>query len=283
MASGEWGNPDTKTFDRYNLRWATYGERRVHVHKLIWHITERLFTAMGQMNVPMGTLAELDDPLKRGFILVLSDDDQKQIVPQLADVSMTYVDGVFMFVGTAAQAETISKQLGALADVGVDGDDEDTIEPEVSVDKLPEPWSGGLKYGDRGDLVLFVQALMNAPQTGKFDSKTVVAMRDWQSRHGVLVTSELDDDTWTTIIPARIGWLRPGATGHQVKVIQAGFKARGYYDAPITGIWGKETSQALRKFQADYRIHPRLRIGNPEWSALFNRRANEHEKVTPAQ
>lgn len=266
-----WGNPETKSFGQ-NLRLATYGDTKVPVNRLVWPIVERIFQALEQRGTTVSAATEAEDPQKRGFHLNLGEIDDEMtewLTEALAPAQFEHKAGEFLFTGEADEAEAISAKLAA-AQVEAEqvpeiAADDEALEAPVSVEKF------STAPGDQMTVKL-IQALTGLPLSGDFDERTRAALVDWQNRRHVAPTGEIDADTWSQILPGRVKWLRPGATGLPVSVMQAAFKVHGFYPGPVTGVWGVELSQALRRVQAAYKIHPRLRIGLPEWDTFFEPR-----------
>jgi peptidoglycan hydrolase-like protein with peptidoglycan-binding domain len=265
MAKKAWGNPEAKSYEKQSLRWAVYGENRVQVHKHVWRIVERLLQGMGSGDINVESARTLDEPLKLGFHLVVTEDELESISADLDLVKFGYQDGNFTFIGTVEEAVELSRLLEVEAPENLDHDSAFEQEAGLPVDESPKPWRS-----DDAEFIVFVQALLGAEKTGEMNEETSSRLKTWQGNHGVPTTGEIDAGTLATFVPRRAMWLRPGATGTPIKVMQAAFQTLGYFDAQINGVWGVKFSRALRKFQEDYRIHPRLRVGSYEWEALFD-------------
>lgn len=258
----KWGNPETKSFERVNLRWARYGDLTVQVHKHIWPMVERILVGLDGQGIDVSSIEEHADPRRLGFRLAGAD---QAIVNDLIEAAKFAYDGVSVtFVGDAEEAVAIAAQLAESTEA--EAEEPEPIPVETERAAVAPPFAFDL---EDGPLALFVQYLTGATATGVVDAETTARLTEWQRRMLIEETGVLDARTWSYIVPRRVTWMRPGATGHQVKVIQAAFKAHGYYEPSVNGVWGIEMSRSLRRFQHDYGIHSRLRIGNPEWAALF--------------
>jgi hypothetical protein len=249
-----WGNPDTQSFTKQQLRWAYYDDHKVQVHRHVWPIVERLFEGMGQMGVDVKQASEVSSPLREGFHL--DHEPNEFLRSQLDAVHFAFNPNSreYLYVGTIEDAIAIAKAIAA------EPRPESVIEDEPEPDPEPEnrqpPWSG-----DPAD-----------PEFEQFLTQLLgVDGLDWyQSRLGIQRTGVIDYQTLLSLMPSRPMWFRPGHTGHYIKVLQAALIVRGYLAPPVTGVWGVEFSRALRKFQADYGIRPRMRVGASEWAALFD-------------
>lgn len=234
------------------------------MHKHIQPMVERILIGLDAAGFDVsGAATDEANALRTSF--VLPGVDGERVNPLIEAASFRYADGKISFMGTAKDAVEMASAVLA-ASVETVGDEPPVIDADVPVpEELPAPLSRDLEDEETHR---FIQTLTGAQAA----SDTPDRLREWQARNGVPATGELDDDTWKAILPQRAQWLRPGATGSQIKVLQAAFIVRGYFEGRVDGVWGIEMSRSLRRFQHDYRIHPRLRIGNPEWTALFGER-----------
>ena len=266
--ANKWGNPDTSSFERQNLRYARYDDVQVQVHKLIWPLVERLLAGLSQADIDVSAVKPLDDPRRLGFELPGAD---PEAVVAIGGAAKFAYDGLHVtFEGTADEAVAIGQLIEA--SIAQENAYVPPAEPSDPAEVKVEPFAKVVDYDsdDHQDLVLLVQYLVGAEPTGVWSLETQRHLASWQRRHGIKDTGLLDDDTWKHIIPQRQKWLRPGATGHYVTVLQAAMVVRGYLPAQrLNGVWGIDMSRGLRRLQADYGLFPRLRIGNPEWAALF--------------
>ena len=133
-----------------------------------------------------------------------------------------------------------------------------------------------LREGDEGDDVLAVQVRLTALgyYTGKLDGiygkGTITAMKAFQGRNNLKVdgicgpntlmvlysdsaidagsTQQPEADPIPTGKPTSI--LRPGDKGDEVKSVQNRLQELGYYDDKIDGIYGDDTTEAVRFFQS---------------------------------
>lgn len=105
--------------------------------------------------------------------------------------------------------------------------------------------------GDRGSDVRALQGLLRqqtAPSlyiSGVFDSRTVAAVRVFQTARGLPVTGMVDAATWTRLIVR----LDLGATGEAVKVVQRQLNEKRRAGLTVDGILGGATATAVRSFQ----------------------------------
>jgi len=219
------------------------------------------------MDIDISQAQNSDDPLRLGFKLDVGD-NVLMVQSLVAPAGFTYTDGVFAFTGTPEDAEALSSAIGVKPDAVVDEDVES--EPEVAPEPSPEKIGGLVSLGDTGLTVTFVQHLIGAPVTGVFDETTETLLKKWQSRHWAEPDGTTNEATWDSMLPTRGGWLRPGATGNQIKTLQAAFLTLGFQNSPITGVWGSRFSHSLRLFQSAYKLQMRARVGHPEWTAIFD-------------
>ena len=111
-----------------------------------------------------------------------------------------------------------------------------------------------LKRGDRGPKVEAAQqALMRHGYHGQVDGiftlKTENTLRRFQHEHGLVETGRLDDATravlWGPVA------LRQGASGDEVRALQAALLDRGVGEVVIDGEFGPATELAVKGFQTD--------------------------------
>lgn len=279
--SNPFGNPDTQNFDKQHLRWATNGDTKVRVHRLIWPLVNRILIGLDQMDGVDVTTARTDDtdPLHLRFHVDIPA-DKVEVVREALEPAKFNLDneGTIYFDGTAEEAKELSESVGVEADKLTDDTDDEVADPTPDQVERVEPLGGSLEPGATGKLVDFIQFLMGMPNpSGVFDETTVEWLKAWQSSHWAPDTGELDADTWRSILPPRTKWLRPGATGLHVKVLQAALLADGYTNAPVSGVWGVRMSQAVRLFQNKNGLVMRERVSPLEWSVLFSPRPDSLE------
>jgi hypothetical protein len=267
-----WGNPDTNAFDRQNLRYSTHGDQKIRVHRLIWPLVNRILVGLDQAGVSLHSLATNEaDPIRISFVLHV---DDPVMVGQLLEPAMFVVEGdLIIFKGTPEQATDLSTQIGHDANQIVDDvepDEEEITLPAIAPDEVERINTDGFKVGDKGLNVTFVQYLMGRDPTGVFSGEDFWALCDWQKRHYCTPTGTLDAETLSAILPRRAIWLRPGATGQYIRVLQAAFLALQVQTAPISGVWGIRFSKAVRAFQTQRGLMIRQRVGNPEWEQIFS-------------
>lgn len=132
-----------------------------------------------------------------------------------------------------------------------------------------------LEAGDEGDPVRDLQHRLlqlewfSGKITGVYGDETVLAVEGFQAKRGIPVTGEVDQTTLDrlhsmTREPTQDEMhniLRPGpalfaegSTGDGVKDLQARLKQIGWYSPKIDGVYGPQTVEAVRGFQAKRQI-----------------------------
>lgn len=132
-----------------------------------------------------------------------------------------------------------------------------------------------LEAGDEGDPVRDLQHRLlqlewfSGKITGVYGDETVLAVEGFQAKRGITVTGEVDQATLDrlhsmTRQPTQdemYNILRPGpalfaegSTGDGVKDVQARLKQIGWYSPKIDGVFGPQTVEAVRGFQAKRQI-----------------------------
>lgn len=262
------GNPQTQAFEKQYLRWANFGDTRVRVHKSIWPLVNRILAALDQEGYDVsGATTVEDDLLRLSFRIPIPAEKVAELREQVDSAHFSLTDdGVFKFEGSAEEGETLSEQIGIAAETVTQ---ESTDDEPVVADPVETRWGRALSIGDEGPDVLFIQHYTGAPATGQYDEVTADYVTRWQVKHWCDPTGEVNRETWLGIIPVRVGWLRPGATGPVVKALQAAFLALGVQAGPVTGVWGVRLSHSVRIFQEANGLPRRLRVGVPEFGLLF--------------
>lgn len=272
MAETTWGNPDTKAFAKQQLRYATHGDAKVHVNKLIWKLVNRILIGLDQagFNANTATTNE-DDPLRTSF--KLKADDIVMVNQMIEPAKFYFADDTIRFIGTPSEAEQMS---AALPDIETLVNDASDDEVEVVDEEIPElPPEAQIQLGhyvtvdDEGLDTQFVQYLIGRPVGAPFSDEDAEALSQWQVRHWFEATGEFDNETLKHIVPQRAKWIRPGATGDEIRVLQAAFRVLGLQEGPVNGVWGIRFSHSLRAFQRQRGLQLRSRVSPIEWQSLF--------------
>jgi len=111
-----------------------------------------------------------------------------------------------------------------------------------------------IELADRDTLVQRVQkqlqvaGLYSGPIDGVFGPQTKTALRQYQARHGLPATGELDEATRKALN----GMLATELTDQDVRLqrVQKQLQVAGLYSGPIDGVFGPQTRTALRQYQA---------------------------------
>jgi peptidoglycan hydrolase-like protein with peptidoglycan-binding domain len=147
------------------------------------------------------------------------------------------------------------------------------------------PPSSILKRGSRGAEVKKLQENLkrlglNSPVTDFFGPETEQAVIRFQKNQGLTANGVVDQKTQQAIQNALTGncsragqypSLRLGDKGACVKKLQQLLKYNEYYNRPLTDYFGKETQQAVIKFEENNELQPDG-IADPEvWKAILLR------------
>jgi N-acetylmuramoyl-L-alanine amidase len=110
---------------------------------------------------------------------------------------------------------------------------------------------------------------------GRFGDSTLVAIRAFQERRGLVVDGLVGDETWRELVEAswRLGdrtlYLRaPPLRGDDVRELQERLGELGFDVGRIDGIFGPRTARALREFQTNYGIPGDAIVGRSTLRAL---------------
>ena len=138
-----------------------------------------------------------------------------------------------------------------------------------------------IKEGDRSSEVADVQSRLRSLKfevddvPGYFGASTKSAVRTFQQRRGILVDGIVGPHTWSQLVEAswRLGdrglYLRqPMLRGDDVLVLQGRLNALGFDAGREDGIFGEETSTAVRAFQKEYGVAEDGIFGPASYAAL---------------
>jgi peptidoglycan hydrolase-like protein with peptidoglycan-binding domain len=143
--------------------------------------------------------------------------------------------------------------------------------------------SNVLRRGSRGAAVRKLQEDLkrlglNSPVTDFFGPETEQAVNRFKKNQGLPTNGIVDQKTQQAIQTAltgncgRVGqypWLRLGDQGACVKKLQQLLKYNEYYNRPLTDYFGKETQQAVIKFEQNNELQPNGVADPNVWKALF--------------
>lgn len=141
--------------------------------------------------------------------------------------------------------------------------DEEPAADEISPDDVPEEEEleeeimegRTLQYGDEGDDVLELQTRLKdlkyytGSLSGRYREGTRAAVKTFQGDNGLEKTGVADSETQTLIFSAKYRPLRYGASGDEVKRLQARLTELGYYKGKLSGKFLGGTQKSLRQFQ----------------------------------
>ncbi len=157
----------------------------------------------------------------------------------------------------------------------------------------PPPVSTGpvLRRGSRGEdvrawqTVLRGAGLLRSPVDGVFGPDTERATREWQSIIGVTADGIVGPVTstktaqvlaWVVAVNAQSvpaappfpGMVRRGSRGPTVSAVQARLRERGW-SVTVDGVFGDQTDDRVRKFQAEKGLRVDGIVGPDTWHALW--------------
>jgi peptidoglycan hydrolase-like protein with peptidoglycan-binding domain len=132
-----------------------------------------------------------------------------------------------------------------------------------------------LRLGKRGPAVSAAQCLlrrtrfMTAPITGRYDARTVAAVRKAQRRLDLKDTGRLTRPTWTALLArGRQPVAKVGSTGDTVLRLQRSLTAALGRPTKIDGVFSKKTAKAVAKYQRKQGLAPTGVVTTEVWNAL---------------
>lgn len=133
-----------------------------------------------------------------------------------------------------------------------------------------------IRNGDRGNFVYLLQFILNSfgynlSVDGIFGSKTLNAVKNFQSQNSLQVDGLVGNNTWKTLLllpPYPL--LKNGSVGAYVKFLQQLLESNLYPVGNIDGIFGSRTQTAVENFQKDNNLQVDGIVGNNTWAKLVD-------------
>jgi hypothetical protein len=129
------------------------------------------------------------------------------------------------------------------------------------------------REGSQSPEVYAIQSLLrvhghNVGVDGIFGNQTEKAVKDFQADEGLAVDGIVGPNTWSALIQG--AQVRQGSNGDAVKAVQHLLKAKYGYSLTVDGIFGPQTNDAVRDFQADKDLIIDGIVGPNTWQALIS-------------
>jgi hypothetical protein len=141
----------------------------------------------------------------------------------------------------------------------------------VGVDLRTYP---ALKLGKRGSAVEAAQCLLRrqhfleAGISGRYDKKTVAAVKKAQKKLGQKVTGKVTRSTWTALLArGSEPMLKVGSTGEPVRRLQRALTATGER-TPIDGVFTKKTAEAVARHERKAGLPPTGVVTGVVWDSF---------------
>lgn len=174
----------------------------------------------------------------------------------------------------------------------------------ISMEEAAAPFSEGIREGDKGDDVRILQYYLNViayfnpdlnivPLDGDFGPATKNAVQQFQRAYGLTPDGIVGADTWnklTSVYADTVGNFEAGYTGQKARIYPGYFLTRGsrgrdvsdlqlyltrvaqeYQQLnaiPVTGYYGEQTENAVKKFQRLFGIPDNGVTGPLTWLAI---------------
>jgi len=161
-----------------------------------------------------------------------------------------------------------------------------------------------LKKGIKGEKVTLLQEQLkkinayNGPVTGNFGSMTEAAVKQFQAQNGltadgiVSITTQavlnqklqqtvtISNNTTTTTITTNNNVLKRGVKSSEVNLLQEQLTKAGVYNGPITGFFGYQTEEAVKKFQTQNGLSADGIMGDRTQQLLIAKATNTNTPAT---
>lgn len=152
-----------------------------------------------------------------------------------------------------------------------------------------------LKIGDTGEIVKLLQEKLkilgfyNAMITGSFGLSTEVGVKAFQKQYGFEETGIVNKEMWEVLFNlTEVSYyatnnyptLNYGSTGEYVKELQTRLKALLYYTGDIDSIFGRETSNAVKRLQFNNELTTSGIVNSTTWDLIDFLYGNLNECVT---
>jgi peptidoglycan hydrolase-like protein with peptidoglycan-binding domain len=135
-----------------------------------------------------------------------------------------------------------------------------------------------LRLGAEGDLVRAAQCLLKRKHvyagqiTGVYDNATAAATRAFRAKIGLAQSNTLSRRAWTAVLSR--GRYKPlmkyGVASDAVRRLQRGLNAADRAGLPVTGVFGWETTEAVKRYQADHGLAGTGVVLEDMWELLKN-------------
>ena len=162
------------------------------------------------------------------------------------------------------------RQCGDGGCIGVCNNLDVNYEPDVDYSEMPT-----VRLGNRGNTVKFLQCYLNLygnqlSVDGQFGSGTQSAVIKFQRDNGLTADGIVGRNTWRKLLmqEATLPVLRQGSRGVYVRYLQQKLLSKLYSVGTIDGIFGANTTSAVKQFQQDNGLSPDGIVGPLTWARL---------------
>ena len=126
-------------------------------------------------------------------------------------------------------------------------------------------------------LILLGYDIGNSEIDGIIGPQTVKAIKKFQQDRGLVVTGDIDEETWQELVAAgykigeRLLYIKnPPFRGDDVKTLQLWLKTLGFYKNDENGIFCDKTHKALTEFQKNMKVNADGILGGESLQHLIN-------------
>jgi hypothetical protein len=137
---------------------------------------------------------------------------------------------------------------------------------------VSQPEWGIYRNGDHGPAVYAIQYLLNAEGytltvDGAYGPKTTAAVKNFQTAKGLASDGIVGPNTWTKLIANHT--VKAGSHGDDVRAVQYLLANVYGYSLAVDGVFGPDTNNAVRDFQAAHGLPADGIVGSNTWKALI--------------
>ncbi|MDE6302801.1 MAG: peptidoglycan-binding protein, partial [Clostridia bacterium] len=142
--------------------------------------------------------------------------------------------------------------------------------PDIDYTEMPL-----IRQGTRGNVVKFLQCYLNLyggelTIDGVFGNDTTAAVKEFQKNNGLSADGIVGRNTWRTLLmqDTTLPLLRQGSRGVYVRYLQQKLLSKLYPVGTVDGIFGANTTAAVKQFQTENGLTADGIVGPLTWAKV---------------